>query len=570
MTRSRFGIAFRLIGGLLTVVAATTLVSLAGFFALYQVGQQFSWTAHSEVPRLVAASRLSHESQRIAFIGPTFRKIDNHFTLATKMGEADDKLASLENLIQSFSSLGADSAIIEDIRATRDLLRQHFARLAEVVGHRIDAESEIQARWNMMVKLGEEIRAQSCILRGAVRHEAPDWLPIAAWTDVANALVSNSIAILGYKNRSQLKGLATRLDDLWHEAEVQYGRMTPNMQARLSPLRKMLAENADTSPNFAKRRLQLLEAEQAEVGMVNRAEILSSSLVIAATDLFVKTQNEVDGRNTKVADIINKTSRLLAGAVAFTLLVSILMLLYINRSVILRLTALRTAMTDHAQGGGGPIEIAGNDEIGEMSSALRYFVGVIKNRENKLHAINADLSQAHSNLEKIAVTDRLTGLYNRAKLDEVFTSEIACAERLGNPFAIIMADIDHFKLINDTHGHLVGDSVLNEFATILRRMTRDTDTAGRWGGEEFLVICPKVELNDAFALAERIRAAVAKHSFPVVGKKTCSFGVASYRLGDTADTMVKRADEALYKAKQHGRDRVATENRALTGNARAE
>ena len=125
MTRSRFGIAFRLIGGLLTVVAATTLVSLAGFFALYQVGQQFSWTAHSEVPRLVAASRLSHESQRIAFIGPTFRKIDNHFTLATKMGEADDKLASLENLIQSFSSLGADSAIIEDIRATRELLRQH-------------------------------------------------------------------------------------------------------------------------------------------------------------------------------------------------------------------------------------------------------------------------------------------------------------------------------------------------------------------------------------------------------------------------------------------------------------
>lgn len=569
MTHSRFGIAFRLIGGLLTIVAATTLVSLAGFFALYQVGQQFSWTAHSEVPRLITASRLSQESQSIAFIGPAFRKIDNRFTLATKMGEANDKLTSLEDLIRSFSFLTTDSAMTENIRATGDALRQHFATLGEAVARRIDAECEIQTRWSALLKLGEDIREQSYAFRATAPAGSSLQPPIAAWTNAANAIVASSISILGYKNRLQLKHLATSIDGLWQEAQDHYERLTPGMRVHIAPLHKILGENAGASPNLAKRRLLLLDDEQTEMGLVYKAETLSSRLVIAATDLFVKTQNEVDGRNTKVADIINKTSRLLAGAVAFTLLVSILMLLYINRSVIQRLTALRTAMTDHAQGGGGPIEIAGNDEIGEMSSALSYFVGVIKNREDKLHAINADLSQAHSNLEKIAVTDRLTGLYNRAKLDEVFTSEIACVERLGNPFAIILADIDHFKLINDTHGHLVGDSVLNEFATILRRMTRGTDTAGRWGGEEFLVICPKVDLNDAFVLAERIRAAVAKHSFPVVGKKTCSFGVASYRSGDTAETMVKRADEALYNAKQHGRDRVAIESRDLTCNAHA-
>ena len=569
MTRSRFGIAFRLIGGLLTVVAATTLVSLAGFFALYQVGQQFSWTAHSEVPRLIAASRLSQESQSIAFIGPAFRKIDNRFTLATKMGEANDKLTSLEDLIRSFSSLTTDPAMTENIRATGVALRQHFTTLGEAVARRIDAECDIQTRWSALLKLGEDIREQSYTVRATAPAGSSLQPPIAAWTNAANAMVSSSISILGYKNRLQLKHLATSIDALWQEAQAHYERMTPDMRVRIAPLHKILDENAGTSPNLAKRRLLLLDDEQTEMGLVYKAETLSSRLVIAATDLFVKTQNEVDGRNTQVADIINKTSRLLAGAVAFTLLVSIIMLLYINRSVIQRLTALRTAMTDHAQGGGGPIEIDGKDEIGEMSCALRYFVGVIKNREDKLHAINADLSQAHSNLEKIAVTDRLTGLYNRAKLDEVFTNEIACVERSGNSFAIILADIDHFKLVNDTHGHLVGDSVLNEFATILRRMTRDTDTSGRWGGEEFLVICPKVDLNDAFALAERIRAAVAKHSFTVVGKKTCSFGIASYRPGDTADTMVKRADDALYKAKQHGRDRVAIESRALTCNAHA-
>jgi len=559
MARNRFGIAFRLMGGLLTVAAFTTLASLGGFLSLHQVGQQFAWTAHSEVPLLVAASRLSQESQGIAYIGPAFRKIDNRFTLATKMGEANDKLASLDVLIQSFAAFGADAEVIGNIRATSDVLRQHFAELAEVVGQRIDAEAEMQSRWNRMLKLDEDIHGQDDVLRGAIRPQAPDWPLMVAWTDAAAAVVSQAISTLGYKNKPQLERLAMRLAGSWQEAETQYGRMTPDLQLRLAPLRKVLGENAGAPPNFATWRVRLLDAEQAEVGMVNKSEILSSRLVIAAADLFVKTQNEVNGRNTRVAAVIDGTSKLLAGAVVLTLVVSLLMLLYINRSVIRRLAALRAAMTDHAQGRGGPIDIAGRDEIGEMASALRYFVGVIRDREDKLQAINADLSQAHDKLERIAVTDRLTGLYNRTKLDAAFASELARVERYGESVAIILADIDHFKSVNDTYGHQVGDSVLGEFAAILHKLTRETDTAGRWGGEEFLIICAHVDLQGARALAERIRAAVAEHAFAVVGQRTCSFGVAGYRPGDTADTMVKRADEALYEAKQQGRNRVELE-----------
>lgn len=559
MAHNRFGIAFRLMGGLLAVVASTTLASLAGFLSLEQVGRQFAWTAHAEVPLLVAASRLSQESQGIAFIGPAFRKIDNRTTLMTKMGEANDKLASLDALIQSFLAFGVDAEVIENIRDTSDALRQHFGRLAEVVGQRIDVEAELQSRWNGMLKLGEGLHEQGGALRGAIRPDMPDWPLLVAWTDSATAIVSYTISILGYKSKPQLERLAIRLDGLWQEAEAQYGRMTPDLQSRLAPLRKVLGENAGTPPNFATRRLQLLGSEQVEIGMVNQAEILSSRLVIAAADLFVKTQSEVNGRNAKVAAVIEWTSKLLAGAVVLTILVSLIMLLYINRGVIRRLTTLRAAMTDHAQGSGGPIEIAGRDEIGEMASALRYFVEIIKDREDKLHAINANLCLTHRNLEMIAVTDRLTGLYNRTKLDEVFANELARVERCGESVSIILADIDHFKSVNDTYGHQVGDSVLGEFAAILRKVTRETDTTGRWGGEEFLIICPHVDLNGARILAERLRAAVAGHSFSVVGQKTCSLGVASYRSGDTAETMVKRADEALYVAKQNGRDRVALE-----------
>jgi diguanylate cyclase (GGDEF)-like protein len=105
--------------------------------------------------------------------------------------------------------------------------------------------------------------------------------------------------------------------------------------------------------------------------------------------------------------------------------------------------------------------------------------------------------------------------------------------------------------------------VLCEFSTIVRNLVRDTDTLGRWGGEEFLIICSHIDINDAYILAERIRATVAAHTFSVVGPKNCSLGVASYRPGDTVKTIMSRADAALYEAKQNGRNRVVLE-RELT------
>lgn len=559
MNRNRLGLAFRLMGGLLTIVAATTLASLAGLISLDQVGQQFSYTARSEIPLLVAAARLSQESQGLAFIGPAFGKVDNRFTLATKIGEANDKLASLDLLIESLASFGIDPEVIKDIRTTDEMLRQHYARLADVVSQRIDAETEMRNRWNRMLKLSEDVHAQGDALRRSIRPGTPDWPLLVAWTDAATAIVSSATTSWGYESKPRLERLATRLDGVWHEAESKYRHMTPELQMRLAPLHKALGENAGAMPNFAMRQLQFLNSDRIENGMVSQAEILSSRLVIAAADLFAKTQSRVDEQNTKVVALIEWTSKLQAGTIAITLFVSLIMLIYINRSVIRRITALCTVMTDHAQGRGGKIEITDRDEIGDMSRALSYFVGVIKDREEKLQTINADLKLAHHNLERIAVTDRLTGLYNRTKLDEVFANELARAQRYDVPLAVVMADIDKFKLVNDTYGHQVGDSVLCEFSTIVRNLVRDTDTLGRWGGEEFLIICSHIDMNDAYILAERIRSTIVAHSFSVVGPKSCSLGVASYRPGDTVATIMSRVDAALYEAKQNGRNRVVLE-----------
>ncbi len=172
----------------------------------------------------------------------------------------------------------------------------------------------------------------------------------------------------------------------------------------------------------------------------------------------------------------------------------------------------------------------------------------------------AELREANEKLARISVTDRLTGLNNRLGLEEAFTREIARAERYGQPLAVILADIDMFKSVNDTWGHLVGDTALQEFAAILTREARSTDVIGRWGGEEFLILCPQTNLQEAYLLAERMRASVAAHAFPVVGGKTSSFGVAAFYRGNSENDLVRRADEALYRAKANGRNRVELED----------
>ncbi len=167
----------------------------------------------------------------------------------------------------------------------------------------------------------------------------------------------------------------------------------------------------------------------------------------------------------------------------------------------------------------------------------------------KLHALNKEL-------ERLSITDRLTGLFNRMKLDEALASESLRAQRTGQLFSIILIDVDHFKQVNDMHGHQTGDRVLIELAQLLQANTREIDIVGRWGGEEFLVICPHTDSAGACRLAENLRQKMQTCHFTVVENKTASFGVATFRPEDQSKDIVARADTALYAAKAGGRNRV--------------
>jgi len=180
----------------------------------------------------------------------------------------------------------------------------------------------------------------------------------------------------------------------------------------------------------------------------------------------------------------------------------------------------------------------------------------LKGAQNELSEAYALLALKSIELENASVTDALTELFNRRRLDQVFDQEMERAGRYGHALSLILTDVDRFKVVNDSHGHQIGDQVLQQISAILRHAVRSVDVVGRWGGEEFLIICPETTLDGAFAVAEKLRSAVAEAAWPLGLSITNSFGVGQFRPGDSMKDVVARADAAMYRAKTLGRNRV--------------
>jgi len=182
----------------------------------------------------------------------------------------------------------------------------------------------------------------------------------------------------------------------------------------------------------------------------------------------------------------------------------------------------------------------------------------LRHRTEERDSAEEELKRVNAILENQATTDSLTGIYNRRKFLELLQMKIQESRRYTMPLALIFFDIDHFKSVNDTYGHEAGDHVLQELSSIVTGMVRQTDIFARSGGEEFVVLVHNNDARTGRELAEKIRLNVEQHNFPQMGTLTCSFGVAQFYPDDTAESFIKRADDAMYAAKQAGRNRVET------------
>jgi diguanylate cyclase (GGDEF)-like protein/PAS domain S-box-containing protein len=206
----------------------------------------------------------------------------------------------------------------------------------------------------------------------------------------------------------------------------------------------------------------------------------------------------------------------------------------------------------------------GHDWHGEIQNVSKdgreYWVDVhiTPNRDERgeitgYTAIDQDITDKKK-IEEISITDALTGLYNRRYLDMMLAQFAQSYDRYQIPFSVIMMDLDNFKSVNDIYGHQMGDEVLQTIAEILKQHSRNTDVVGRWGGEEFMVLLPNLDVKAALNTAEKFRSEIERHSFHTVGHKTASFGVSEY--SGSINEVIRQADNALYTAKSEGRNRV--------------
>lgn len=229
------------------------------------------------------------------------------------------------------------------------------------------------------------------------------------------------------------------------------------------------------------------------------------------------------------------------------LVVGVGLVAYLLGLLIVRPLGRLTAAAAKVAAGDMAVELpaGGGGEVGYLTQVFKNLVTRVREREGQ------------GELERLSVTDGLTGLYNRRHLTGTLANEVQRSRRLRRTFAVLLIDVDHFKQYNDTHGHLAGDAALVKIAEILRKTTRAVDSVARYGGEEFLVLLLESTLATAGSVAERVRARVASEAFEG-GKVTVSIGAAEYPShGDTPEELIASADAAMYQAKGAGRDRVA-------------
>jgi len=199
--------------------------------------------------------------------------------------------------------------------------------------------------------------------------------------------------------------------------------------------------------------------------------------------------------------------------------------------------------------------------ISREITSIRYAEIALKNHneilEQTVQTRTMELEKALADMKELAVRDKLTGLYNRHKIDEVLGSEIDKSKRYNSYFGVVILDIDNFKNVNDKYGHNTGDIIISEFATVLKQYARKSDTVGRWGGEEFLILILESSKESILKFTDRLKEKIENHKFSLVEHNiTASFGATVYLDDDTVESLIVRADNALYESKNNGRNIV--------------
>lgn len=263
--------------------------------------------------------------------------------------------------------------------------------------------------------------------------------------------------------------------------------------------------------------------------------------------IVVTEVNLSDIRQPLVETIISTLLMIVVGSLFMTWLLSFIL----SRQLILPLKKLQNRVQEITEGKDGLEKYAfPNNEIGKISEAIE------KLTEKALVQKNIELKDTNALLSAISHTDQLTTIANRRKMMEILHTEVSLYQQKRRPFSVLMFDIDHFKRVNDTYGHEVGDQVLLELSEVVKATIRNTDTVGRWGGEEFVIVCPHTDQKMALRIAGKVFSAIRLHRFPKDINVTVSLGLSEFTAKHSLESILVEVDQKMYRAKQSGRNQI--------------
>lgn len=383
------------------------------------------------------------------------------------------------------------------------VLRDEYLPLLEIV--------------NDNIYLFDQIRTS---FKDAVLADEPAWLPSS---ELQRQAISNNLTLLmQHKNLIDPKAvskLQQSFDLYYDNASLLATSILSDQQSVIDD--SMLVQNVERYHNDAAQQFALIKQ-----GMQQR---------------FRRMLNETD---TVMDNLLFVGAVISLLIMCFVLTVTLIVSLTTRRNVyhvIRRMRDFAQGSTDFSQ----RLQRKNKDELGYL---IYWF--------NKL---SDKLEQDYKLLQTVSITDKLTQLNNRTRTDVYLPEALEKAQTSGTGIALLLLDIDHFKKINDGYGHLAGDTVLRQFADILKQQANEHDFLARWGGEEFIVLLPSADVDQAFNYAEQLRHKVSQFNFGAVGQVSVSCGVAISQPADTAEQVVKRADDCLYQAKRNGRNCVVVE-----------
>ncbi|MCH1924243.1 GGDEF domain-containing protein [Shewanella sp. C32] len=356
--------------------------------------------------------------------------------------------------------------------------------------------------------------------------------------------------------KRKLKSLQDHAVSLLEE-NLQQGRVVLNVVAHQQVLHQ-LVNYRQLSDAFEQHLSQIYEQSVADASLLAQTEALATELELEQKNLLQRisqmTSNDANFTEQQEQDFL--LINIILGVCA--LVIGLMLTLYITQIILRRVNRIQSKIKRF----GSSLSVDDNRTVAASLQAnrdelaeLEHDVGVLMRQLSREIASREEVEQK---LLQLATRDKLTGVYNRHKWDEQINHSLSLAER-GYPFGLILLDIDFFKKVNDQYGHSAGDKILKLVTNVLQHDTRDIDTVFRLGGEEFAIICPMQDLSSTLIIAEKIRVAIAQTHAPQLPAVTVSAGVASYRQNDSAATILKRADQALYQAKGQGRNQVVSE-----------